>query len=79
MGAGAFVCESARAQAEGEQVHVMQICVNTLSLTFSPLSCHLWLVQRQPPIDVMLERHLSPYGADELRDGGYMLSLLLQT
>lgn len=61
-GAGAFVCESRRAQAQGEQVHVTQICVNTLSLTFSPLSHHLRLVQRQPPVHVMPERHLSPDG-----------------
>lgn len=40
-GTGAFVCESTCAQAQGEQVHVMQICVNTLSLSFSPVFCIL--------------------------------------
>lgn len=78
-GAGAFVRQSTRAQAQGERVHVTQICVNTLSLTFSPLSCRLRLVQRQPPIDVVPERHLSPDGADKLRDEGCTVSLLLQT
>lgn len=40
---------------QGEWVRVMQIFMNMLSLSFMPLSCHLWLVQRQPPVPVTPE------------------------
>lgn len=54
------------------------LCEYTVAHVQSSL-LHLGLVQRQLLTHVKPEKHLSPCGVDKLRDGGGMLSLLLQT